>query len=237
MKQLSYIFCTKVHSSAATLLLLGAIEQATRHSVGCEGFLNWCHREDDTIPIDTSEGYNQLLKLLMQKPRHDVASLATYILHRARFYELATRYEKLITSSALVEDPSPVASTSIGSILVENSGLFSDKASSMGLLLCQIVISQIGILIHVCFFFLRYADCQCLIGVNSSLRLSLERGFLPLFAALLSSSKLHSEVGHAGDLFMDTTSYISSIILSLVFCRSAALPSASIVVAFVFVLP
>ena len=93
MKQLSDIFCTKVHSSAATLLLLGVIEQATRPSVGCEGFLNWWHREDDTIPIGTSEGYNQLLKLLMQKPRHDVASLATYILHRARFYEVATRYE------------------------------------------------------------------------------------------------------------------------------------------------
>ncbi|GJY47959.1 embryo defective protein [Tanacetum coccineum] len=130
MKQLSYIFCTKVHSSAATLLLLGAIEQATRPSVGCEGFLNWCHQEDDTISIDTSEGYIQLLKLLMQKPRHDVASLATYILHRARFYELATRYEKLITSSALVEDPSLVASTSRSLILGETDGLLSYKATT-----------------------------------------------------------------------------------------------------------
>lgn len=93
MKQLTDIFCTKVHSSAATLMLLGVIEQATRHSIGCEGFLNWWPREDDKIPIGTSEGYNQLLRLLMQKPRNDVAFLATYILHRARFYEVASRYE------------------------------------------------------------------------------------------------------------------------------------------------
>lgn len=93
MKQLSDIFCTKVHSSAATLILLGVIKQATRFSIGCEGFLNWWPREDDKIPTGTSDGYNQLIKLLMQKPRHDVASLATYILHRVRFYEVASRYE------------------------------------------------------------------------------------------------------------------------------------------------
>ncbi|GJZ76498.1 protein virilizer [Tanacetum coccineum] len=234
MKQLSDIFCTKVHSSAATLLLLGAIEQATRHSVGCEGFLNWCHREDDTIPIGTSEGYNQLLKLLMQKPRHDVASLATYILHRARFYELATRYEfavlrvlggfssignvvvmdmlasaklqlkkllKLITSGALVEDPSPVASTSRSLILGETDGLLSYKATTRLIALSNCHFSNWDIDSHLLF-------------------LLKERGFLPLSAALLSSSKLHSEVGHTRDLFMDITSYISSIILSLVFCRS-----------------
>lgn len=93
MKQLSDIFCTKVHSNAATLILLGVIKQATIHSFGCDGFLNWWPREDDTIPTGTGDGYNQLLRLLMQKPRHDVASLATYILHRARFYEVASRYE------------------------------------------------------------------------------------------------------------------------------------------------
>lgn len=236
MKQLTDIFCTKVHSSAATLMLLGVIEQATRHSIGCEGFLNWWPREDDKIPIVTSEGYNQLLRLLMQKPRHDVAFLATYILHRARFYEVASRYEfavlrvlggfssggnvmsvtmdmlasaklqlkkllRLINFSSLVEDPSPVASASRSLILGETDGLLSYKATSRLITLSNCQFSDWDIDSHI-------------------LILLKERGFLPLSAALLSSSTLRSEVGHAKDLFMDITSYIASMILSLVFCRS-----------------
>ncbi|KAI3829915.1 hypothetical protein L1987_04047 [Smallanthus sonchifolius] len=236
MKQLSDIFCTKVHSSAATLILLGVIKQATRHSIGCEGFLNWWPREDDKIPIGTSNGYNQLLKLLVQKPRHDVASLATYILHRARFYEVASRYEfavlhvlgglstagkvmpvnidmltsaklqlrkllKLINSNPLVEDPSQVASISRSLILGEIDGLLSYKDTSKLITSSNCRFSNWDIDLHLLF-------------------LLKERGFLPLSAALLSSSTLRSEVGHVRDVFMDITSYIASIILSLVSCRS-----------------
>ncbi|KAF5772922.1 putative protein virilizer [Helianthus annuus] len=236
MKQLSDVFCTKVRSSSATLILLGVIKQATRHSIGCEGFLNWWPREDDKIPTGTSDGYNQLLKLLIQKPRHDVASLATYILHRARFYEVASRYEfavlhvlgglstagnltpvtidmltsaklqlrkllRLINSNPLVEDPSQVASMSRSLILGETDGLLSYKATSKLITLSNY----------------RFSNWD----IDSNLLFLLkERGFLPLSAALLSSSTLRSEVGHIRDVFMDITSYIASIILSLVCCRS-----------------
>lgn len=47
-----------------------------------------------------------------------------------------------------------------------------------------------------------------------------ERGFLPLAVALLSSSILRSEAGRAMDIFVDITSSIEAIILSLLFCRS-----------------
>ena len=94
MDQLAYLFNHDMQKSIAiTLLLLGVIERATRHSVGCEGFLGWWPREDENIPSGTSNGYSHLLKLLLQKPRHDVASLATYVLHRLRFYEVVSRYE------------------------------------------------------------------------------------------------------------------------------------------------
>lgn len=94
MKQLVYILTHRIHNSTSlTLLLLGAIEQATMHSVGCEAFLGWWPREDGNIPAGTSDGYNQLLKLLVDNQRHDVASLATSILQRIRFYEVACRYE------------------------------------------------------------------------------------------------------------------------------------------------
>lgn len=94
MKQLGYVFCNGMqNSSAVTLMLLGVVEQATRNSIGCEGFLGWWPREDENIPSGISESYNQLLKLLLQKQRHDVASIATCILHRLRFYEVASRYE------------------------------------------------------------------------------------------------------------------------------------------------
>jgi hypothetical protein len=47
-----------------------------------------------------------------------------------------------------------------------------------------------------------------------------ERGLLPLSAALLSSSILRSEVGHAMDVFVDIASSIEALIFSLLFCRS-----------------
>lgn len=94
MEQLVYVLRSGMQSSRAiTLLLLGVIEQATRYSIGCEGFLGWWPREDETIPSASSDGYNQLLKLILQKPRHDIASLVTYVLHRLRFYEVVSRFE------------------------------------------------------------------------------------------------------------------------------------------------
>lgn len=94
MKQLGYVISRRTHNSTSLALLsLGVIEQATMHSVGCEAFLGWWPREDENIPAGTSDGYSQLLKLLLETQRHDIASLATYILHRMRFYEVACRYE------------------------------------------------------------------------------------------------------------------------------------------------
>ncbi|XP_058205314.1 protein virilizer homolog isoform X4 [Rhododendron vialii] len=100
MEQLGYIITHDVQNShAITLMVLGVVEQATRHSIGCEGFLGWWPREDESIPLGTSVGYNELLKLLLQKQPHDVASLATHILHRLRFYEVASRYESSVLSA------------------------------------------------------------------------------------------------------------------------------------------
>ncbi|KAL5992966.1 hypothetical protein ACLOJK_013886 [Asimina triloba] len=80
-------------SATMTLMLLAIVECATRYAVGCEGFLGWWPRKDDNVPLDSSDGYSQLLKLLLQWQRHDVASLATYILQRLSLYEVASRYE------------------------------------------------------------------------------------------------------------------------------------------------
>lgn len=93
LKQLELLFSHGQKSSAVTLMLLGVAEQATRHSVGCEGLLGWWPRDDENVPSGFSEGYNQLLKLLLQKQRHDVASLSTFVLQRLRCYEVASRYE------------------------------------------------------------------------------------------------------------------------------------------------
>lgn len=94
MDELAHVFRhDRQNSTATTLLLLGVVEQATRYSFGCEGFLGWWPREDENIPTGISEGYNRLLNLLLQKPRHAVASLATHVLHRLRFYEVVSRYE------------------------------------------------------------------------------------------------------------------------------------------------
>lgn len=94
MEQLAHVFRPdQQNSTATTLLLLGVIKQATGYSFGCEGFLGWWPREDENIPTGTSEGYTRLVNLLLQQPRHAVASLATNVLHRLRFYEVVLRYE------------------------------------------------------------------------------------------------------------------------------------------------
>lgn len=94
MDELVHVLCQdRLKSTATTLLLLGVVEQATRYSFGCEGFLGWWPREDENIPTGVSEGYSRLLNLLLQKPPHAVASLATQVLHRLRFYEVVSRYE------------------------------------------------------------------------------------------------------------------------------------------------
>lgn len=89
------------NSTTIMLLLLGVIERATRYSVGCEAFLGWWPREDESIPSGISEGYSHLVKLILSKPRHDVASLATYLLHRLRFYEIVYRYEVFLSMIVL----------------------------------------------------------------------------------------------------------------------------------------
>lgn len=102
MQQIAMFFPKDGQSSTTImLLLLGVVERATRYSVGCEGFLGWWPREDENIPSGISEGYSHLLKLILSKPRHDVASLATYLLHRLRFYEVASRYEVLLSMNVL----------------------------------------------------------------------------------------------------------------------------------------
>ncbi|KAL2463984.1 embryo defective [Forsythia ovata] len=236
MTQLGYAFTHRTRNSTTlTILLLGVIEQATRHSIGCEGFLGWWPREDESIPSGNSDGYNQLLKLLLQNQKHDIASLATYILHRMRFYEVACRYEcamvsvlgvissvghatnftldmlasakaqlkkllKLINSRGPIEDPSPMAAASRFFIL-DDAGLLPYSSTSGLIKLSNCCFSNWDVDPHL-------------------LSLLKERGFLPLSAALLSSSILGSETGHALDLLLDIVSHIEAIILSLLFCRS-----------------
>ena len=95
MEQIINLLCWKTPKSAATtLLLLGIVEHATRNGFGCEAFLGWWPQtEHSSIRVASSNGYCSLLKLLLEKERHDIASLATYVLQRLRFYEILSKYE------------------------------------------------------------------------------------------------------------------------------------------------
>ncbi|RZC84168.1 hypothetical protein C5167_046948 [Papaver somniferum] len=237
MEQLAGVFCTATKKSTAiTLMLLSVVERATRYSIGCEGFLGWWPREDENVPSGYSEGYSHIVKLLLEKQQHDVASLATYILHRLRSYEVASKYEsavlsllgnvsavevakcislnmlssaklqlkkllKLLNSRGPIEDPSPTALASRSSILGQTEGILSYKAT-------------IDLIASSNCSFPNWDIDQHL------LTLLKERGFLPLSAALLSSTMLRSEKGHAMDIFMDIVSLIEAILLSLLYCRS-----------------
>ncbi|XP_058205312.1 protein virilizer homolog isoform X2 [Rhododendron vialii] len=236
MEQLGYIITHDVQNShAITLMVLGVVEQATRHSIGCEGFLGWWPREDESIPLGTSVGYNELLKLLLQKQPHDVASLATHILHRLRFYEVASRYESSVLSAlASLSTSGRVTNATVDKLtsarfqlktlmkminsrapLEDPSPLASTSRSLLlgeteGVLLykstCSLITSS------NCWFSNWDIDSHLLFLLK-------ERGFFPLSAALLSSIS-QSQMGNAVDIFVDIASYLEAVILSLLFCRS-----------------
>ncbi|XP_028185575.1 protein virilizer homolog [Glycine soja] len=237
MEQLAVFFSKDwQNSTTIMLLLLGVVERATRYSVGCEAFLGWWPREDENIPSSISEGYSHLLKLILSKPRHDVASLATYLLHRLRFYEIASRYESAVLSVlgniGTVGRVTDVTLNMLSSAeillrkllkLINSRGPIEDPSpiacasrslitgQTDGLLSYKTTSSLISS--SSCCF----SDCD----IDSHLLgLLKERGFLSLSTALLSSSILRVESGHVMEIFMDVTSSIEAVILSFLFCRS-----------------
>ncbi|XP_043712875.1 protein virilizer homolog [Telopea speciosissima] len=237
MEQLEHVFHLEIQKSTAfTLLVLGVVERATRHAIGCEGFLGWWPREDENVPAGNSEGYNHILKLLLQKQRHDVASLATYILHRLRSYEVASRYESAVLSvlggltttgrvtnvilSMLISARSQLKSLTK---LLNSRGPIEDP-SPMACARRSLILGQIDGLLSYKATIDLIASSRCCFSCwdvdPHLLSLLKERGFLPLSAALLSSAILRSEKGHAMDIFVDIASSIEAILLSLLFCHS-----------------
>ncbi|KAL2327346.1 hypothetical protein Fmac_020773 [Flemingia macrophylla] len=237
MEQLTVFFSKDGQSSTTImLLLLGVIERATRYSVGCEGFLGWWPREDESIPSGSSEGYNHLLKLILSKPRHDVASLATYLLHRLRFYEIASRYESAVLSVlGNISNVGRVTDVTLNMLssaeillrkllkLINSRGPIEDP-SPIACASRSLVTGQTdGLLSYkTTSSLIRSSSCcfsDCDID-SHLLGLLKERGFLSLSTALLSSSILRLERGHVMEIFMDVTSSIEAVILSFLFCRS-----------------
>ncbi|CAN1277693.1 Protein virilizer homolog [Linum perenne] len=241
IEQLAHFFSHEMpNSSAVVLLLLGVIERATRHPIGCEAILGWWPREDENVPTGFSKGYSQLLKLFLEKPRHDVASLATYILHRLRVYEVASRYESAVLS-ALAGLAADVKVTNhmenmLESVkfqlkkllkLINSFGPIEDPSpvahASRSLILGQtegqLSYKATSSLIDssACSFFNCDIDSH-LLGL-----LKQERGFLPLSAALLSSPLLRSDLGDTMGTFAEISSTIGAILLSLLMRRSGLL--------------
>ncbi|CAK8571309.1 unnamed protein product [Lathyrus sativus] len=237
MQQIEMFFSKDVQNSTTiTLLLLGVVERATRYSVGCEGFLGWWPREDENIPSGFSKGYSHLLELILSKPRHDVASLATYLLHRLRFYEVASRYESAVLSvlgnTSTFGRVTDVTLNMLSSAevllrkllkLINSRGPIEDP-SPVACASRSLITGQTDGL-------LSYKTTSNLISSSSCcfsdwdidthlLGLLKERGFLSLSTALLSSSILRVERGHVMEIFMDVTSSIEAVILSFLFCRS-----------------
>ncbi|GAU28853.1 hypothetical protein TSUD_21900 [Trifolium subterraneum] len=223
------------NSTTITLLLLGVVERATRYSVGCEGFLGWWPREDESIPSGVSEGYSHLLKLILSKPRHDVASLATYLLHRLRFYEVASRYESAVLSvlgntGTLTKVDVTLNMLSSAEVLlrkllklINSRGPIEDPSPVASASRSLITGQTDGLLSYKTTSNLISSSSCCFSDwdIDSHLLgLLKERGFLSLSTALLSSSVLRGERGHVMEIFMDVTSSIEAVILSFLYCRS-----------------
>ncbi|TVU46430.1 hypothetical protein EJB05_05967 [Eragrostis curvula] len=237
MEQIINLLCWKTPKSpATTLLLLGIVEHITRHDFGCEAFLGWWPRSDNNnIPVGSSDGYCSLLRLLLEKERHDIASLSTYVLQRLRFYEILSKYEsevvKVVSNlpgDELSTDKVPFllsASVELAEMLklmnfcgpiedpspVAYARRISKSGHLEGLLSYQ---STIGLISSSKYSFLQFDTDPYLLSLIQ------ETGFLPLSAALLSSPILHSASGPAAEILMGLALSIESIVLSLLFCRS-----------------
>nr|CAD1833153.1 unnamed protein product [Ananas comosus var. bracteatus] len=223
-------------STATTLLLLLIIECATRHGIGCESFLGWWPRRDFVVPFRVSDGYCYLLELLLEKQRHDIASLSTYVLHRLRFFEILSRYESavvfLLTNlpadgqlatdgvTSLVDANSQLkhilkSINSYGPIEDPSPGFFVRRISNLGntedLLSYKATVNFIA---TSKYSFARSDFDPYLLSLLK------ERGFFPLSAALLSSATLRSASGSAADSFLEIATSLELILLSFLFCRS-----------------
>lgn len=224
------------NSTTIMLLLLGVVERATRYAVGCEAFLGWWPREDESIPSRISEGYSHLLKLILSKPRHDVASLATYLLHRLRFYEIASRYESAVLSVlGNISTLGRITDVTLNMLssaeillrkllkLINSRGPIEDP-SPIACASRSLVTGQTdGLLSYKTTFSLISSSSCCFSDCDIDshlLGLLKERGFLSLSTALLSSSILRVAKGHVMEIFMDVMSSIEAVILSFLFCRS-----------------
>ncbi|KAF9595898.1 hypothetical protein IFM89_005966 [Coptis chinensis] len=240
MEQLVRVFHHETQKSTAVrLLLLGIIEQATRYAIGCEGFLGWWPRDDEIVPVGSSEGYSQILKLLLRKQRHDVASLAAYLLHRLRSYEVAARYESAVLSLlAGLSDVSKVSKVTLDMLdstrlqlkklmkMLNFRGPIEDPSPVANARRSLILDQTEGLLSYrATINLIALSNCGFSNVIIDPHLLSLlkERGFFPLSAALLSSSVLRSQKGHTLDMFLDIASLVETILLSLLSCRSGLL--------------
>lgn len=228
--------CEMQNSPAVVLMLLGVVECATRHGIGCEGFLGWWPRGNESYPDGNSNGYSILLRLLLGKQRHDVASLASYILHRLRVYEVAARYESAVLS--LLDNPSRdhvIVAEGIELLVAASSHLkqiaklinlyepiedpspvtFAQKLSILGLpegfLSYKATIDCITTSKYT---FARWDVDLCLLSLLE------ERGFFPLSAALLSSPVLRSSNDKQADIFMEIATSVEYALLNFLFHRS-----------------
>ncbi|KAI4300545.1 hypothetical protein L6164_033913 [Bauhinia variegata] len=183
----------------------------------CFQFVNgWWPREDENIPSGISEGYCGLLKLILVKPCHDVASLATYLLHRLRLYEVASRYESAVLSVLeSINTAGRVTNVTLNMLttaeiqlkrllkLINSRGPIEDPTPMASASRLFISGQTDGLLSYkTTSAFISLSTC-CFSDwdIDSHLLALLkERGFLSLSAALLSSPRL--------------------LILSFLFCRS-----------------
>ncbi|XP_068645257.1 protein virilizer homolog [Aristolochia californica] len=238
MGQLAHIFQSEC-SPVVSLMLLGVVERATRHGIGCEGFLGWWPREDENVPTGTSEGYSYLVKLLLKKQRHDVASLATYLLHRLRCYEIASSYECVVLSMlGNLSTTGCLAHVGLKSLsrasshvkkllkLINLRGPVEDPSPVAHARRSLILGQAEGLLSYKATINLISASKCCFSNGDidpNLLSLLQERGFLPLSAALLSSPALRSQAGPTTDIFVDIIASIEAILFSLLSCRSGLL--------------
>ncbi|CAN6455259.1 unnamed protein product [Victoria cruziana] len=237
MNDLSCLFLDDTpRSTGTTLMLLGVIESITRHSIGCEAFLGWWPRPDENVPAGTSEGYCYILKLLLHKQQHEIASLAMYILHRLRLYEVATKFESAVlvsleSSSSIPEaimeriDVLSLVNSEVKKLmkLLIGSGPVEDPSPAAYTNKSLIIGQDAGMFsyketVKLIVSSKYYSDS----GEINRYLLSLlkDRGFLTLSAALLSSPVLRSGYGQSMNVFSDIAGSIANILLSLLSCRS-----------------
>lgn len=241
--------CTSAESSATALLVLGAVKCACQHAFACEALLGWWPPKTTSTDAKSraSVGYCVILKLLLQTKRHNVAQLASQVLHCLHAYEVVSEFqcevEPLLQTSSINNTDvnfQPVSDRTLKRVNLALKRLVSllnakdfpqdwSPAQMAHWLIMDGDDNAFTLPPNAIFSWITASKYSfALKDLNSHILSVLqERCFIPMLVALLSAPCMRSALGKLKDSSLEFIGNVEALIMALISSRSGLLFLAS----------